>query len=183
GRVAVAELLVLAEDLVLQPAPGLGPGQRVGEDAEGDPDEEQAAVPALVRLAALDPVGCFAEVADRRAERFLDVLVARDPGRDAGHPAVADQLVVDVTGGGEGATQVLAQLLVLDRSLHVGLGVFEPVFRLGHGRRPFIRLRLELSTLGALRAKQKRRPGAPRRGRPAGASAPASRRGPAKRTR
>ena len=41
---AVAELLVLAEDLVLQPAAGLGPGHRVEEDPERDAGEQQRAV-------------------------------------------------------------------------------------------------------------------------------------------
>jgi len=51
-----------------------------------------------VALLALDAVGRAAEILDGRAQLILDVLVARDLGRDAGHTSVAEQLVVDVTG-------------------------------------------------------------------------------------
>src|ERR1044072_7803347 len=64
---AVAELLVLAEDLVLQPAPGFGARYRVEEDPEHDPGQEKRAVAALVSLASLDPVGCGPEVVARGA--------------------------------------------------------------------------------------------------------------------
>src|SRR6266536_2189500 len=141
GPRAVAELFVLAEDLVLQPAPRLGPGHRVEQDPEHDSGQEQGAVASLVLFLPLDPVGRRAEILDRRAELVLDVLVAGNLARDCGHAAAADQLVVDVARGRERAAEVVAQLFVLDRPLHIGRDVCNTVFRLGHRRsRPFARL-------------------------------------------
>src|SRR5689334_20551637 len=95
GPRAVAELVVRAEDRVLQPAARLRPGDRVEEDPERDAHEQQAAVPALVGVRSLNPVRRAAEILDRRAELVLDLLVGRDLGRDARHAAVAEQFLVD----------------------------------------------------------------------------------------
>ena len=148
---------------------------RVEEDAERDPRQQQRGVAPLVLLLALDPVRGRTEVFDRRAELVLDLSVARDLAGDPGHAPAAHQLVVDIARGGEGAADVLAELLVLDRPLDVRLDVGNAVFCLGHVEGlPFSRLQRGFSTLGALGAKPRRlrrarlpgrpRPGLPERG-------------------
>ena len=60
-----------------------------------------------------------AELCDRRPQLVLDLLVARDAGRDAGHAAVAEQLVVDRACRFVGVPHALAELRVVDRTLDI----------------------------------------------------------------
>ena len=96
-----------------------GAGDRVEQDAEHDAEEEQAAVAALVLLLALHAVGRLAQLGDRRAQLVLDVLVGGDARRDAGHAAVADQLVVDRACRLVRVPHVVAQLVVVERAIDI----------------------------------------------------------------
>src|SRR5205807_5852010 len=94
---------------------------------------------------ALEPVGGAAQVLDRRAQVLLDLLVGGDAGGHARRSAAAQELLVDLTRGSEGALQVIAQVLVLQRPLDVGLGVGNSVFRVGHSGSPFSRCQAQVS--------------------------------------
>src|SRR5262249_50290835 len=74
----VRKVVAAAEEATRQPLPRLRAGERVEEDAEHDPDEQEAAVPALVHLFALDAVCRAAQLCDRRAQLVLDVPVGGD---------------------------------------------------------------------------------------------------------
>src|SRR5690348_18143066 len=108
-----------AEQPVGEPLTCRAARDRVEEDAEDDPDEEEPAVPALVLFAALHAIGGLAQLGDSRAELVLDVLVGRDARRKAGHAAAPDMLVVDRASGFVGVPDALAQLLVVESAVDV----------------------------------------------------------------
>src|SRR5918992_807357 len=139
----VLEGLLGAEDLVLQPAPRVRARGRVEEHAESDAPEEQAHVSRGVRVLALGPLARPAELLHGSLQLLLEVLVAGDAHRDAGGPAVAQQLVVDPPRRLVGLLHVVVQLLVaceplgvrpsgVDRSAHCLLAPH---------RRPFVGVR------------------------------------------
>jgi hypothetical protein len=87
-----------------------------------------------VVLLALDAVGRGAEVVDRLLQLLLDVLVRGDTRGDRRHPALADELVVDLARGRERGEQVVAHVLVGHGALDVRPHLLDPILRLGHPR-------------------------------------------------
>jgi len=87
-----------------------------------------------IRLAALKLVDSLLQV-------VLDLLVGGGTHGRRRQVTVAEQLGVDVAGGAERLLEVVVQVVVVQRAIHVrprGLGgVVEPFLRLGHPARPF----------------------------------------------
>src|SRR5205814_3005163 len=98
----VGELVRRAEELVGQPLARLRTRDRVEQEAERYPGQQERRIPRAVLLLALDAVCRLAQLVDGLPQPLLDVLVGRHARREGNRAAAADQLVVNLPCGLEG---------------------------------------------------------------------------------
>src|SRR5262249_41672216 len=117
----------------------VGACDRVEEEDAGCDPRHQEQVAALVARSTLDPIGCVAELVDRRTQVVAYVLVDGDTGGLCADATWPPQPVGDASGRDERVLEVLSELLVPDRALDVRPDVLDAVLCLHHSGVPFIR--------------------------------------------
>jgi len=86
----------------------LRPGNRVEEDPEGNPGQQQRRVACAVVLLALDSIRCLTQLVEGLPQSLLDLLVGGNACGDWNRSATADELVVDHSRRLVGVPHVLA---------------------------------------------------------------------------